>query len=77
MPFRHLKPDQFTPELLDRMQEAFDRVSGRLKLSPDNPLRSKLATILIELATQGESENLMTRALTALGQGAANNEQPC
>jgi hypothetical protein len=56
MPFRHLKPDQFTPELLDRMQEAFDRVSGRLKLSPDNPLRSKLATILIELATQGESE---------------------
>jgi hypothetical protein len=58
-----LKPDQFIPELLDRMQQAFDQVSDRLKLGPDNPLRSKLATVLIELATEGESENLMTRAL--------------
>jgi hypothetical protein len=74
MPFRHLKPDQFTPELLDRMQQAFDRVSEQLKLGPDNPLRSKLAMVLIELATEGERENLMARALTALGQGAANNE---
>ena len=76
MPFRHLKPDQFTPDVLDRMQQAFDQVCVKLNLGPDNPLRSKLATILIELATEDESENLLTRALSALGHRADDEEQP-
>lgn len=54
MPFRDIK--QFDSETLRNMTQAFDAACERLKLAPDNPERSELATTIIELASSGERD---------------------
>lgn len=64
MPFRHLtNVDLDTMKL---MQGAFDAVCARLLLSAEDTRRSKLASIIIELAASGEREGLADKAEAAL-----------
>ena len=66
MPFRDIK--QFDLETLQKMTQAFDAVCDRFKLEPDNPERSHLATVIIELAGRGERDpaKLFALAVEAL-----------
>ena len=66
MPFRDIK--QFDQETLQKMTQAFDATCDRLRLAPDNPERSQLATVVIELAANGERDpgKLFALAVEAL-----------
>ena len=56
MPFRDVKPGTFTSATLALMREAFDQVCKNLNLGEADPRRSELATILIRLASEGETD---------------------
>jgi hypothetical protein len=66
MPFRHIPPGQFNLDTLRLMQTAFDDVCQRLNLNEIDPRRSKLATVLMNLAADGELSQLSERAEKAL-----------
>ena len=68
MPFRHLSPDQFSFDLLKAMQSAFDAGCESLRLDQNDPMRTKLATIIIELASEGTRDHLLERALEKMSQ---------
>jgi hypothetical protein len=65
MPFSKLDPEKFTLDAVKAMQAAFDEVCQRLSLTPEDPRRSKLATVIIELATDGE-QDFVVKAEAAL-----------
>ena len=66
MPFRDIK--QFDRETLQKMTQAFDAACTRLDLEVDNPERTQLATVIIELAARGERDpaKLFALAVEAL-----------
>jgi len=68
VPFKHLSPDQFDFDLLKAMQAAFDAGCERLKLDERDPMRTTLATTIIELVTEGTRDHLLERALEKMTQ---------
>jgi hypothetical protein len=66
MPFRHVPQSAFDLDTMRLMQGAFDQVCERMAFQPDDVRRSKLATIIIELATGGEREGLAEKAMLSL-----------
>lgn len=66
MPFRHVPAGQFNLDTMKLMQGAFDVVCQKLSLPPEDTRRSKLASIIIELAASGEREGLAEKAEAAL-----------
>ena len=74
MSLRNLPQDQFSIDLLQVMQTAFDEACNRFTVT--TPIRTQLATIIIELAADGVRGNLADRALNklshTLGNGLSN-----
>jgi hypothetical protein len=63
MPFRHLSPGQFDRDLLKAMQVAYDAACPILGIDRESPRSIELATFIITLASEGEREHLLERAL--------------
>lgn len=48
-----------------QMQDAFDRVCQQEKLEADDPARNRFATIIVKLASEGETD-MATKAAALL-----------
>jgi hypothetical protein len=66
MPFRN--ETQFNIETVKGMTAAYDAVAAQLKLTPDDPRRGKLATLIVQLAKAGvvDTEKLADQARAGL-----------
>ena len=66
MPFRDFK--DFDGQTLKAMTAAYDAVVARLGIKPDDPLTSKLAAKIVDLAKAGERDpgKLTEQALIGL-----------
>ena len=66
MPFRN--DTQFTTANVQEMTAAYDSVVAKLKLTPDDPRRGRLATIIVQLANAGvlDAEKLAAQARAGL-----------
>jgi hypothetical protein len=62
MPFRNVPAGQFDVQTLELMQNAFDAVCRQHGIDSGDPRRERLATSIVELATEGERERLAERA---------------
>jgi hypothetical protein len=66
MPFRN--ETQFTTRDVQAMTAAYDAVVSKLKLTPDDPRRGKLISLIVELAKAGvvDSDRLADQARAGL-----------
>jgi hypothetical protein len=66
MPFRN--ETQFTTANIQAMTDAYDSAVAKLKLTPDDPRRGKLVSIIVQLAKAGvvDADKLADQARAGL-----------